>query len=84
MEKPTALKGINFKSNPAGEIYIGIHLSTLLSEITESQNKNGWVNLKIVPYHKPSAKGYSHKAILNERKTMEGNTDKAAKVLTSN
>lgn len=82
MDNITALKGINFKQNPAGEIYIGIHLPTFLSEVSE--NKNGWVNLKIVPYHKPSAKGYSHKAILNERKTMEGNTDKAAKVLTSN
>ena len=60
------LKGINFKQNPDSEIYIGIHLPTFLSEVTA--NKKEWVNIKAIPFHKPSPKGYSHKAILNERK----------------
>jgi len=63
-----ALKGINFKLNQAGEINAGIHVSTFLEEVSKNTNDRGWVNLRIKPFAKPSEKGYTHKAILNERK----------------
>ena len=72
----TPLKGINFKQNSSGEINTGIHVSTFLDEVKNLANAKGWVNIKIKPFIKPSEKGYTHKAILNERKAVEDNGSK--------
>jgi hypothetical protein len=66
------VKGINLTQNARREIDMGIHKETLINFLSAlPASHTGYINIKLIPNFKPTKQGYTHRAIVKERKKQQ-------------
>jgi hypothetical protein len=70
LDTTTLLKkiGVNVRTQPNGDILIGIHPKTFNEAIEGKLSAAGWANVLLKQRDEPSPEGYSHKPYLVEFK----------------